>query len=161
MPFEISVPEGSAPVISWPHRVNPILTKEVDTTMKQYLTPDLVQHSTSPYSNPLVGIPKNSGGVRITVNYKKVNQISSLSQLTIPRVAQILESLGKGQMFSSFDLVSSIHQITMNKDIVPLTAFWHSHVPLWLVMPQGSSTSPRWFVKVINEVIKGLEQVAA
>ena len=28
-------------------------------------------------------------------------------------------------------------------------------------MPQGSSASPRWFVKVINEVIKGLEQEAA
>ena len=28
-------------------------------------------------------------------------------------------------------------------------------------MPQGSSTSPGWFVKVINEVTKGLEQIAA
>ena len=28
-------------------------------------------------------------------------------------------------------------------------------------MPQGSSASPGWFVKVINEVIKGLEQVEA
>ena len=31
----------------------------------------------------------------------------------------------------------------------------------WLVMPQGSSASPGWFVKVINEVIKDLKQVAA
>ena len=28
-------------------------------------------------------------------------------------------------------------------------------------MPRGSSASPGWFVKVINEVTKGLEQVAA
>ena len=28
-------------------------------------------------------------------------------------------------------------------------------------MPQGSSASPGWFVKVIKEVIKGLEQVTA
>ena len=28
-------------------------------------------------------------------------------------------------------------------------------------MPQGSSASPGWFVKAINEVAKGLEQVAA
>ena len=27
-------------------------------------------------------------------------------------------------------------------------------------MPQGSSASPEWFVKVINEVIKDLKQVA-
>lgn len=28
-------------------------------------------------------------------------------------------------------------------------------------MPKGSSVSPSWFVKVINEVIEGLEQVTA
>ena len=28
-------------------------------------------------------------------------------------------------------------------------------------MPQGSNASPGWFVKVINEVIEGLAQVAA
>ena len=28
-------------------------------------------------------------------------------------------------------------------------------------MPQGSSASPGWFVKVINEVIKGLKHVVA
>ena len=27
-------------------------------------------------------------------------------------------------------------------------------VPSWLVTPQGSSASPGWFVKVINDVIK-------
>ena len=74
MPFESSVPEGSAPVTSRPHRLNPILAKEVDATLNQYLAPGLIQHSTSPYSSPLVVIPKNSGGVRITVNYKKLNQ---------------------------------------------------------------------------------------
>ena len=31
----------------------------------------------------------------------------------------------------------------------------------WLVMPQGISAAPRWFVKVIDEVIEGLDRVAA
>ena len=86
MPFEISVPEGRAPVTSRPHRLNPILAKEVNATLIQYLAAGLIQHSTSPYSSPLVVIPKRSGGVRITVNYKKLNQTSKLSQLPIPRV---------------------------------------------------------------------------
>ena len=65
----------------------------------------LIQHSTSPCSSPLVVIPKKSGGVRITVNYKKLNQISKLSQLPIPRVDHVLDSLGSGRVFSLFDLV--------------------------------------------------------
>ena len=61
MLFEISVPEGSAPVTSRPHRINPILAKEVDASLNQYLASGLIQHSTSPYWSPLVVIPKKPG----------------------------------------------------------------------------------------------------
>ena len=107
MPFEISVPEGSAPVNSRPHRINPIRAKEVDAILSQYLSAGLIQHSTSPYLSPLVVIWKKFGVVRITVNYKKLNQISKLSQLPIPRVDHVLDSSGSGRVFSLFDLVSS------------------------------------------------------
>ena len=104
-----------------------------------------MQHSTSPYSNPLVTIPKTCGSVKITVNYKKLNQINKFSQLPIPRVDQVLDYkklnqinkfsqlpiprvdqvldyLGLGRVFSLFDLVSSFHHIKTCKDTVPLTA---------------------------------------
>ena len=110
----------------------------------------------------MVAIPKKDGGVLITINYKKLNAISSLGQLPIPRVDEVLDSLGKGRIFSLFDLVSSFHEITIDKETIPLTAFCTpNRLFEWLVMPQGSSASPGWFVKVINEVIKGLERVAA
>ena len=54
MPFEISVPEGSKRVTPRPHRINPILAEGVDATPNQYLAAGLIQHSTSPYSSPLV-----------------------------------------------------------------------------------------------------------
>ena len=108
----------------------------------------------------MVAIPKKDGGVRITINYKK--SISSLGQLPIPRVDEILDSLGKGRIFSLFDLVSSFYQIIIDKDTIPLTAFCTpDRLFEWLVMLQGSSAAPGWFVKVINQVTKGLERVAA
>ena len=99
------------------------MAKEVDATLNQYLAAGLIQHSTSQYTCPLVVIPKKSGGVRITVNYKKLNKISSLSQLPIPCMAQVLDSLGKGRVILLLALVSSFYQITVHKDTVPLTAF--------------------------------------
>ena len=75
-PFEISVPDSSAPGTPRPHRMNAILANEVDAALDQYLAAGLIQHSISPYSSPLVVIPKN---------YKKLNQISKLSQLPITR----------------------------------------------------------------------------
>ena len=95
--------------------------------------------------------PKKPGGVRITVNYKKLNKISKLSQLPIPPVDQVLDSLGSGRVFSLFDLVSSFHQIKAHTDTVPLTAICTpTGLYEWLVMRQGSSALPGWFDKVIN-----------
>ena len=106
------------------------MAKEVAATVSQYLAAGLIQHSNSPCSIPLVVISKTSGRVRITVNYKKLNQISSLSQVLTPRGDQVLDFLGKGWIFSFFELVSSFHQITAHQDTIPLTAFWHSRGPL-------------------------------
>ena len=111
MPFKM-VPQDSAPVKSRPHRINPIFPMEFDAALSQYVAADKIQQSTSPYSSPLVVIQSKSGGVRITVNYKKLNQISSVSQLPTPRVDQVLDSLGTERVPSLFDLVSSFHQIT-------------------------------------------------
>ena len=111
MHFVISVPEGIAPVTSRPHSINPIMAKD--------LAAGLIQHSTSPYSSPLMVLSKKCGGVRITVYYKILNHISILSQLPISRVGQFLASLGKGRVFSLFDVVSSFYQITARRFALP------------------------------------------
>ena len=162
MPFVISVPEGNAPATSRPNRISLILARDMGTTLDHYLAAGLLQHSTSPYSSPLVVISKKSGVVRISVNYKKLKEINSPSQLLIPHVGQALDSLGRGRVFSLFDLVTSFHQITAHNDTVPLTAF---DTPPgfyeWPITPQGSRGSPGWFVKVTKEVTKDLAHVVA
>ena len=110
----------------------------------------------------MVVIPKKFGDIRITVNYKKLNKLNILGQFPIPRVDEVLDRLGTSRIFSFFDLVSSFHQITVHKDTVPFTALCTpTRLFEWLEIPQGSSAAPGWFVKVINEVIKGLDRVAA
>ena len=106
-------------------------------------------------------IPKKSGGVWITVNYTELSQVSSLSQLPIPSVNQFVDSLGKG--LSLFGLVSSfLHSNNANEDTVPLAVFC-TPTGLYelLVMSQGSSASPVWFVKLIAKVITRLTQASA
>ncbi|CAB1099498.1 unnamed protein product [Ectocarpus sp. CCAP 1310/34] len=111
---------------------------------------------------PFGVIPKKSGGVRITVNYRKLNKLCALSQLPIPRVDDTLDKLLKGRIYSLFDMKSSFHQITVHRDTIPLTPFvTSSGLFEWLKMPQGSSAAPGWFCKVVNEVIKNFHGVAS
>ena len=162
LPFEISVPPNSPPVTFRSYRINPPTAKKGDAVLDKFLTAGLIQHSTSPPASPVVFVPKKPGEIRITVNYNELDKLSILDQLPIPRVDEVLDKRGTGQTFSLFDLVSSFHQITVHKDTIPLTVFCTpTRLFERLVMPQGSSAAPGWFVKVINEVIKGLDRFAA
>lgn len=122
MPFEISITEGRASVFSRLKRFNQKLGKSVEPALGRYLAAGLIQRSTYRHSRPLLIIPRLTGGIWITVNYKKLNTIGSLSQRSIPRVHQVLDSLGKGRVFSPFGLVPSFHQITAHENTIPFTA---------------------------------------
>ena len=56
-----------------------------------------------------------------------------------------------------------MNQTTIHKDIIPVAAFGTPITRLfgWLRRPMGASRSPGWFVKVLNDVIQGLEGVEA
>ena len=122
-PFEIKVPPGTQPIQSRPYRLNPVLSKQADAILDSYLAAGLIQHSTSPWSSPLVCVPKKSGGIRITVNYQKLNKVTEIPQTAIPRVDEVLDTLGGGSVFSVFDLFLGFTQLTIHPDTIPLTAF--------------------------------------
>ena len=98
-PFEIKVPHGTRPIQSRPYRLNLVLLKQVDAILDSCLAAGLIQHSTSPWSSPLVCVPKQSGGIRITVNYQKLNKVTEIPQIAIPRVDEVLDILGGGSVF--------------------------------------------------------------
>ena len=159
-PFEIKVPPGTHPIQSRPYRLNPVLSKQVETILDSYLAAGLIQHSTSPWSSPLVCVPKKSGGIRITVNYQKLNKVTEIPQIGIPRVDEVLDTLGGGSVFSVFDLFSGFTKLTIHPDIIPLNAFCTPNgLYKWLRMPQGASGAPAWFVSVMRLVTAGLDNI--
>lgn len=162
LPFEIHVPPGQRPISSPAYSMNPIVLKKVDVILDKYIASGLIQLSTSPWRSPLVVIPKKNGDLHVTVNFKKLNAISELGKQPLPRVDATFDQLRSAKIFSLFDFTSSFHQIINDKDTVPLTAFCTpTRLLEWLVMPQGASQSPRWFMRVINEVIDNLKRVLA
>ena len=158
--FEIKVPPGTQPIQSRPYRLNPVLSKQADAILNSYLAAGLIQHSTSPWSSPLVGVPKKSVGIRITVNYQKLNKVTEIPQIAIPRVDEVLDTLGGGPVFSVFHLFSGFTQFAIHPDTIPLTAFCTPNgLYVWLRMPQGAAGAPAWFVSVIRLVTAGLDNI--
>ena len=159
-PFEIKVPPGTQPIQSRTYRLNPVLSQLADAILDSYLAAGLIQHSTSPWSSPLVCVPKKSGGIRITVNYQKLNNVTEIPQIAIPRVDEVLDTLGGGSVFSVFDLFSGFTQLTIHPDTIPLSAFCTLNgLYEWLRMPQGAAGAPAWFVSVMRLVTAGFDNI--
>ena len=159
-PFEIKVPPGTQPIQSRPYRLNPILSNQVDAILDSYLAAGLIQHPVSPWSSPLVCVPKKSGGIRITVNYQKLNKVTEIPQIAISRVDEVLDTLGGGSVFSVFDLFSGFTQLTIDPETIPLNAFCTPNkLYEWLRMPQGAAGALEWFVSVMRLVTSNLHNI--
>ena len=157
-PFK--VPPGTQPIQSRPYRLNSVLSKQVDAILDSYLAAGLIQHSASPWCSPLVYVPKKSGGIRITVNYQKLNKVTEIPQIAIPRVDGVLDTLGGSSVFSVFDLFSGIIQLTIHPATIALIAFCTANgLYEWLRVPQGAAGAPAWFVSVMRHVTAGLNNI--
>ena len=86
-PFEIKVPHGTQPIQSRPYRLNPVLSKRRrHPRLLARRQPNSALHFS--VVKPLVCVPK------ITVNYQKLNKVTEIPQIAIPRVDEVLDTLG-------------------------------------------------------------------
>ena len=120
-PFEIKVPNGTQPIQPRSYRlINQVFSKQEDSILDSYLAAGLIQHFSSPWYSPLVCVPKKFGGIRITANYQKLNKVTEIPQIAIPRVDKVLDILGGGSVNSVFGLFSRFTQLTIHTWILSL-----------------------------------------
>ena len=157
-PFEIkSIKDAKTPIASRSYRYNPVVVKEVDSIIEKYLKEGLIRRSQSPYAAPIVVILKKNRGIRITCDYRRLNEAIVISQTPIPCIDELLDTLGSASFFSSSDMMSEFHQILFGENSIPLTAFCTtSGLYKFLVMPMGTSGSPGHFQRVMQQVTADL-----
>ena len=130
-----------------------MLAGKVQTEIDKLVLAGILRRSYSNWSSPLVVIAKANGSIRLTCNYKRVNEQSIIPVLPLPTVDDLLSDLGGSSVFSTMDLVRGFVQCATHADSIPLTAVctqsgnWE-----WTVMPMGLASSPGWFQSIMLRV---------
>lgn len=134
---------------------------EINTQIDNLLKNNLIEPSQSPYNSPIILVPKKSEGDRkwrMCIDYRLLNKKLIPDKHPLPRIDEILDSLGNTKYFSILDLFSGFHQIPLEKDSRELTAFSSDKGSFqWKVLPFGLSVAPNSFCRMMNIAFSGIE----
>ena len=91
-----------------------------------------------------------------------MNKHVKIPKLCLPTIDDVTSKLAKAQMFTVLDAKDGFLRVKLDKDSSKLTTF---HTPFgrykWHRMHFGTCSAPEEFRRHVNEIIEGLEGVAA
>ncbi|GJW02343.1 Orf y [Tanacetum coccineum] len=89
------------------------------------------------------------GKERMVFNYKSLNDNTYKDQYSLPGINMIIKRIGGAKIFSNFDLKSGFHQVAIDEESIPWTAFLVlGRLYGWLVMPFGLKNATTVFQRI-------------
>ena len=147
----------SPPVRQAARRVPFALRGKVEEMVEDMLQQDVIQPSNRPWASPIVLVAKKDGSTRFCVDYRKLNSVTKMDVLPLPRIDDSLDLLSKSKYFTTLDLASGYWQVMMDEGSREKTAFvTHSGLYEFLVMPFGLCNAPSTFQRLMETVLKGI-----
>ena len=125
-----------------------------------------IEKSISPWGAPILFVPKKNGDLRMCVDFRDLNAMTEDDSFPLPRIEVLLHRASSAKLFSKLDLASGFHQIEVQPDARPLTAFRlpepvnGSSLWQWKVMPFGLRNAPPTFQRAMTEALRGLDHCA-
>lgn len=145
---------SSPPIADEVRRMSPDKREEAIRQTKDLLQAGAIERSHSPWRSALVFVPKKGGAWRMCIDYRKLNEVTVKDKYPLPRIDEVILSLGGSKYFTSIDLKSGYHLIRLTPESKEKTAF---HTPLGLfqykVMPFGLCNAPATFQRAIDTLL--------
>ena len=130
--------------------------------MKMLLENGLIRPSGSPWASPVVLVAKTDGGVRLCVDYRRLNGITKPDPFPLPRIDELIDGLARARYLTTLELARGYHQVPVHQDSISKTAFitpkgkWE-----YLRMPFGLKNAPSLFQRMMNAALADMASFAA
>lgn len=146
-----------APVSRPYQRMPPTQYKEVRDHISELLKKGVIQESSNSYASPVIFVCKSDGSLRLCVDYRRLNSKTRRDEFLPPRINESLDALSGTKLFSTIDLASGYHQVTVHEKDREKTAFTTPFgLYEYLRMLFGLCNAPAMFQRLMQDTMSDL-----
>ena len=140
-----------------PYRLSKERYSWLQTKINSLLDSNFIRPSTSNFASPVVIVTKENGDYRLCIDYRSVNNQTTLFPFPFPIIDDVIVKFGGCNFFSKFDLKDGFNQAGLTEDTKKFTAFVTPFGLFeWNRLPFGWKNSPPFFQKMMTEVLGNL-----
>ena len=137
------------------------LSDPEDLVLREYISEHVqkgfIRPSKSPVGAGVLFVPKKDGGLRLCVDYRRLNEVTRKNSYPIPPMSHLLTNFHNAKFFTKIDLRGAYHLVRIAEGHEYLTAFNTRHGSYeYLVMPFGLTNAPATFQALMNEILGDL-----
>ncbi|GJT06442.1 putative reverse transcriptase domain-containing protein [Tanacetum coccineum] len=128
---------------------------ELSNQLKELQEKGFILPSHSPWGAPVLFVKKKDGSMRMCIDYRELNKLTIKNRYPLPRIDDLFDQLQGACCFSKINLRSRYHQLRVQEEDIPKTAFRtrYGHFE-FTVMPFGLTNAPAIFMDLMNRVCK-------
>ncbi len=149
------------PIRQSPYSVPMGIRDNVRAELEDLERQGVIERCRSNWASPLVPVRKPDGGIRLCVDYRRLNDKTVKEPYYIPSFDEMVEKVGTGRVLSKVDLAKGFHQVMVEEKDRDKTSFVCPFGKFrFRRMPFGLTNAPSVFQRLMDEVLVDCEEFA-
>src|SRR3984885_3118416 len=153
--IKIEIEDRKAPPFGPIYSLSQVERETLRNYIDDMLRRGFIQPSTSPAASPVLFVKKVNGSLRLCVDYRGLNAITTPNRYPLPLVSDLLDTIRGSRIFSKLNLKSAFNLLRVAKGDEWKTAFrTNEGLYEYLVMPFGLKNAPAAWQSFIQWVLR-------